>query len=361
MSNTFFKIVSIFISEGNKKCKLPENEPCFVQNWLLFFIEEGSDHLSLRKSITPLPLPQDSVLRYKVDSSSIKVMRQTPVVKKPVGVVDSTHVTLPPVKSEVDVFRFSDSDSSFADFQNERTVFSNTAKIFNGHILQPQHSAPLSVTRRNADWFTLVILVVVFSFTWVKAFYFKIFKQLVAAFFSNTITNQVVRDENILVQRASILMSFVFYLTVSLFLYQLSIFFNWQYSFLSDGVVRFLVISLLVAFTYSFKMVLMKGLGEVFNLDKPVSTYIFNIFLINNMLGLFLIPIVLTIAYVVTYSTPLVLYTGVTLVIISFIYRMVRAFTIWLTLQGVSFFYLILYFCTLEIAPLLIIIKLARG
>ena len=108
-------------------------------------------------------------------------------------------------------------------------------------------------------------------------------------------------------------------------------------------------------------MVLLKALGEVFEIDRPVASYIFNIFLINNMLGLMLIPIVVTIAFVVTYSTGIVIYAGVALVIIAFIYRLVRAFTIWMTLSGVSIFYLILYFCTLEIAPLVIIVKLAMG
>ncbi|MBL0341406.1 MAG: DUF4271 domain-containing protein [Bacteroidetes bacterium] len=307
-----------------------------------------------------MPLQQDSILRYKIDSSGIATVKKVEVVKKPLR-TDSIQSDAKPQRSEVPVFRFSDADSGFVDAQNDVSFFSDSSKIFMGHELIPTHGVPVSVTRRNADWFTIAIVIVVIAFTWIKAFYFKIFKQLIAAFFSNSITNQMVRDENILVQRASILMSFIFYLTSSLFIYQISVFFEWDYPFLSDGIVRFLVISLIIAFTYSFKMVLMKGLGEVFNLDKPVSTYIFNIFLINNMLGLFLIPIIVTIAFVVTYSTPFVIYTGVAIVIISFIYRLVRAFTIWLTLQGVSFFYLILYFCTLEIAPMLIIIKLARG
>ena len=307
-----------------------------------------------------MPLQQDSILKYKVDSTGTATVKKLELIKKH-NEHDSVPVLVTPSKTTVPVFRFSDSDSVYTDYQSERTVYTETSKLFKGHSLQPIHGTPVPVTKRNADWLTLVLVVVIISFTWIKTFYSKILKQLLSAFFSNSITNQVVRDENILVQRASILLSFIFYLTLSLFIYQVSVFQNWDYPFLSEGFIRFLIIGLVVSFTYSFKMVLMKGLGEVFNLDKPVSTYIFDIFLINNMLGLFLIPITIAIAYVVTYSTEIVLLTGVVVVIISFIYRLVRAFTIWRTLQGVSFFYLILYFCTLEIAPLVIIIKLARG
>lgn len=264
-----------------------------------------------------------------------------------------------PAEKEDPVFRFADGDSVAAEQSYSSQV--NVPALFEGHVLHPVHSNPIPVERRTPDWFTITLLFVIISFSWIRVFYAKIFKQLITAFFSNSISNQVVRDENILVQRASVLMSFIFYLTASLFIYQVSIFFNWDYSFLGDGFLRFLVVCLIVAFAYSFKMVILKALGEIFVLDKPVASYIFNIFLINNMLGLILIPIVVSIAFVVTYSTGMVIYTGILLVIIAFIYRLVRAFTIWLTLPGVSIFYLILYFCTLEIAPLLIIVKLARG
>lgn len=259
-----------------------------------------------------------------------------------------------------EVFRFSDTDSTGYNFSDSYMPL-DTAKIFRGHLLHPVHAAPIPVIRRTADWFTIALVIIVIAFAWIRAFYFKIFRQLVSAFFSNTISNQIVRDENILVQRASILMSFIFYLTSSLFLYQVSIYFNWQNRFIGEGFIRFLVFCLTIAFAYSIKMVILKGLGEVFKLDKPVATYIFNIFLINNILGIILIPIVVAIAYVVTLSSGIIIYTGIAIVIIAFIYRLVRAFLIWMTLPGVSLFYLIVYFCTLELAPLLIIIKLARG
>ena len=317
-----------------------------------------------KKLFKTLLLDQDSILRYKVDSSVVKkdIVTAKKQVRAPVMTsIDTTQNLSAIPKTEVPVFRFTDSDTSSTEFLYDNVAVSPNNQLFKEHMLQSKEGSPIPISRRNGDWFTLALVLVVIGFTWIKAYYFKVFRQLMSAFFSNTVANQMVRDENILVQRASIIMSFIFYLTASLFIYQVSVYFNWDYPFLSDGIVRFLVICLIVAFTYSFKMVLLKALGELFNIDKPVATYIFNIFLINNVMGLVLVPVVLTIAYVVTYSTSYVIYTGITLVIISFIYRMVRAFIIWLSLQGVSFFYLILYFCTLEIAPLLIIIKLAKG
>jgi hypothetical protein len=260
------------------------------------------------------------------------------------------------------LYRFPDADtlSTSVNFTPDGTGLLQE-KLFAGHMLKPTSSTPVPVETRNPDWFTIVLLLIVAAFAWIRVFYYKIVKQLFSAFFSNTVSNQIVRDENILVQRASIMLSFIFYLTASLFVYKISVYYHWDYPILGTGFTRFLIFSLLLAFTYSFKMVLLKGLGEVFDIDKPVATYIFNIFLINNIMGLVLIPIVLTIAFVVTGYTGWVVNGGIFLVASAFVYRLVRAAKIWNGMHGVSFFYLFLYFCTLEFAPLLILIKIAKG
>ncbi len=267
--------------------------------------------------------------------------------------------TVQPVQQQ---FRFSDSDTAGTVFSySVENLFAPTPKLFANHELKPVNSVPVPVAGRTPDWFTIILFVIVASFTWIRVFYFRILKQLYSAFFSNLVSNQIVRDENILVQRASILLSFVFYLTVSLFIYQLSMYFDWKIGILNQGFLRFLIIALIVAFAYSFKMVVLKAIGELFEIDKPVATYIFNIFLINNITGLILIPVVVLGAYLVFDYQEAIIYFGVGLVIIMFIYRLLRAFRIWMSMQRVSFFYLILYFCTLEIAPLLILFKLAGG
>jgi hypothetical protein len=255
-------------------------------------------------------------------------------------------------------FRFSDSDTDT--FGTTDLLYpAETEKLFGGHQLEPVNSTPVPYTRRTPDWFTIVLLFVIIGFTWIRVFYSRIFKQLFAAFLSNTVTNQIVRDENILIQRASVLMSFIFYLSASLFLYQVSIYYNWNYRFIDQGILRLIIIALVISFAYSMKMVILKALGTVFDLEKPVATYIFNIFLINNVLGITLIPVVIIIAFVALHQVGTVINVAIFLIIIAFIYRLVRAIAIWKTLPGVSLFYLILYFCTLEFAPLLIIARLA--
>src|SRR5687768_15207034 len=85
-------------------------------------------------------------------------------------------------QQEAPVFRFEDGDTIFQEpvYNNQTSV----PDLFWGHHLQPVNEHPIPVHRRTADWFTMTLLFVIVSFSWIKVFYSKIFRQLIAAFFS---------------------------------------------------------------------------------------------------------------------------------------------------------------------------------
>ncbi|HKR05373.1 MAG TPA: DUF4271 domain-containing protein [Bacteroidia bacterium] len=253
-------------------------------------------------------------------------------------------------------FAFTDNDS-LSPIDN----FSGAADapaLFKGHQLQPTVTNPIPLNRSIPDWFTIALFITIGFFTWLKLINGKIIQQLFAAFFNNSVTNQIVRDENVLVQKASVMLSLVFYFTTALLLYQVSVYFNWEYKIIGRGPVRFIIFVLFIASAYSFKMVFLKLISTIFRMDRPVSTYIFNIFLINNIIGILLIPLVLLIAFF-PMGVDFFIWTGIVILVASFLYRLFRGIIIWTSLARFSLYYLILYLCALEIAPLLIIFKLA--
>jgi hypothetical protein len=69
-------------------------------------------------------------------------------------------------------------------------------------------------------------------------------------------------------------------------------------------------------------------------------------------------PLVLLIAFFPA-ATIFFIWSGIIILIITFFYRLFRGVTIWSSLSSFSLYYFILYLCALEIAPLLIIFKLA--
>ncbi len=231
--------------------------------------------------------------------------------------------------------------------------------LFQQHLLKPQHINAQYSERFTPDWFTLSLIAIIALFTWYKLFYHRMFLQLTNAFFSMATTNQIVRDESVLLQRASLNSSFIAYLVGGLFLYQVSVAGSWQHPLLLSGFIRFILFALTIALAYSAQMIALRFLSNIFNSERPAATYIFTIFLFNMMAGLLLLPIVILIAYAPLEYRQFLIGSGMAILVIFLLYRYVRVFIIWTSLLRAPVFYLFLYLCAFEIAPLLLIGKIA--
>jgi hypothetical protein len=77
------------------------------------------------------------------------------------------------------------------------------------------------------------------------------------------------------------------------------------------------------------------------------------------MMGLVLLPVNILLAFSPSFMREGIILGAIILLGIMFTYRLLRAIGIWVGIPGFSFLYLFLYLCAFEIAPLLIIYKLA--
>ncbi len=243
-------------------------------------------------------------------------------------------------------------------FNDSVVVKSNYSDIYKGHLLHPSGNEAIDRNPISPVWFFPIILIVLAVFASLRIFYNKYLSQMLVAFVNNNLTNQIVRDENILVQRASVYLSIVFNLIAALFLYLISIYYGWELVGIGFGFSRFLFFALVVSAAYTVKFLILKICGWLFNLNREMATYIFNTFLINNILGIAILPFVCLIAYNQLLPTSLLILISVILAGLAFAYRMFRGVLVGLSMPSFSLLYLFLYLCTLEIAPLLILIRI---
>lgn len=230
--------------------------------------------------------------------------------------------------------------------------------LYKGHALTPRNQGPVIRKDVSPDWLFPVIILVILVFTWLRIFYSKYFSQMIQALLNNNLTNQIVRDENILVQRASVFLSVAFHLIGALFLYLVSIDLGWNLGGLTAGFSRFLFFTIIVTAIYSLKFLLLKICGWLFDLDREMSTYIFNIFLINNAVGIILLPIIALLAYNQWLSSSLLILCGVITISIGLLYRTIRGVMIGFSTPGFSLIYLLIFLLTFEIGPLLVVVRL---
>lgn len=231
--------------------------------------------------------------------------------------------------------------------------------LFQSHQLKRTHINAQYSERFTPDWLTFTIITIVALFTWYRQIYHRMLIQLINAFFSMATTNQIVRDESVLLQKASFNASVFAYLVGGVFLYQVSIAYGWQNYLLMEGFIRFILFAFVIALLFSFQMIALRLLSTFFKSEKPVSTYIFTIFLFNLMAGLVLLPLVILIAYAPVEYRMILIRIGLIILALIFLYRVARVFIIWTTQLRAPVFYLFLYLCAVEFAPLLLIGKIA--
>lgn len=261
---------------------------------------------------------------------------------------------------------YRDTSFRFNDILDKKSVLAfdtikfpaDNISFFKDHELKVKHKYSQSSYKTFQDWIFFILLFLLITFTALKVLYYRNIKWMVGALFSSAITNQLVRgDENILIPRASLLLTIIFNCIAGLYLYQLSIVYNWNLDFVGSGFSRFLAFTLLISFIYSLKMLFLRMVSYIFDADEPITLYIYNIFLLNNILGILLIPFVISITFMPSLFVPYLIKISFIIIILFFAYRIIRGLMIGLSVPHFSILYLFLYLCTLEIAPLIILIK----
>jgi hypothetical protein len=113
-----------------------------------------------------------------------------------------------------------------------------------------------------------------------------------------------------------------------------------------------------LALIYFGKFIGLKVIGWLLNMQKAADSYIFIVFIINKVIGIFLLPFLILIAFSnePVYSISLVLsWVGIGALAI---YRLILGFATIRNEVRFNLFHFFLYLCAFEIVPLLLIYKL---
>lgn len=232
----------------------------------------------------------------------------------------------------------------------------STTSLFQDHLLKQKSEKP-TLHFTNFDFGVAGVLLFAFIlFVWLYASNRRRLNQVMKSFYIGRYSNQSGRDELSLGNRVSIFLSGLFVITLSLFISQVI---NYYGFYKIENEVWFLIeLAVLICFIYGFKIIIVRIAGFIFQSQKEVAEYSTMIFLFCNILGLFLLPIVVCIAFVKDVSPLVFIYSGFSIFLLLLFVRVLRGLLIGINSIRVSKFYLFLYLCTLEILPFVIMVKL---
>ena len=110
---------------------------------------------------------------------------------------------------------------------------------------------------------------------------------------------------------------------------------------------------------FSVKQSLYRLTSSIVQIKEEVREMVFNMMLYNSVLGIVLL-LVVTVHAIAHEWSGIVQWVGLAIIALFYIFSLIR--TIYFSVRKeVSIFYLILYLCTLEILPILLVIKLSAG
>jgi len=225
--------------------------------------------------------------------------------------------------------------------------------VFSVHQLEPVHSGSVPINRQSTDWITVLLLACLLIFAWIQTYYSKRLSQVFRAVAQSHAVNQLEREGNLFTERITLGLGFIYYVVCTIFIFQVfSAFFKLPYKLDNLTFATLIFVSL---FVYQMlKSSLIYGLGIVFNTNESARSYQLNTLIFNHILGIVLFPITIMAFY---WGSTFFLIAGSIIVSLLILYKLFRGILIGLANKNYNLFYLFLYLCTLEILPLLLLIK----
>jgi hypothetical protein len=229
----------------------------------------------------------------------------------------------------------------------------NKYLISNSEIQPPLPFTPIQRTSETGMFFVYFGIILLWS-----AFYQKNFKGLISigkTFISNNALFKELNDKSGYNGLVSFGMFFSGIVVISIFFFQLiqniNIPFSWIDLLSSKTTIFFIGIFLIVILFV--KTILILGSSFLFKTPQIFNTYLSLNIISIQMIGIFLLPLIVLISFSYTLNPAWLAILGITILSLSFFYRLIRLFFLGVKQTNSQVFHIILYICALEILPLL--------
>jgi hypothetical protein len=207
----------------------------------------------------------------------------------------------------------------------------------------------------SSDSIFYYIVALVLYLALMRLFFFKYFSTMFTLFFRATLRQQQLREQLLQAPLPALLMNIFF--VVSMATYCAFVAIHLSLPFAAGFWSTLLYAILVIAAIYVVKFIFLNVVGWIFGISSVTDTYIFVVFLINKMMGIFLLPFIALLAFPSRALFPIALTVSYILVGGMLFYRFLISYRPVRSEIKVNRLHFFLYLCAFEIAPLLLIYK----
>jgi hypothetical protein len=203
-------------------------------------------------------------------------------------------------------------------------------------------------------FYVMVALLLVFAF--LRSAFGKYMNDLFRLFFRTTLKQSQIREQLMQTPLPSLLLNGFFVISGAFYIdFQLI-----HFGLIEKEVfwIYFLYCGLGLSVVYLAKFLGLKVLGWIFNMREAAGSYIFIVFVINKVIGIFLLPFLIMLAFMDGKAYHVALVSSWFGVAALICYRFILTYAAVRNQVRFNPFHFFLYLCAFEIAPLLLIYKL---
>jgi len=210
-------------------------------------------------------------------------------------------------------------------------------------------------------WVFIVLIAIAILLMWLRRINPKKMWVYLSAFYNRRALNELFDEENLLSSPFSLILFLAFCLTGGLFFTKAIGIVGGPLTADYTDYRAFGIFAGALLVIYTGKIIFIQLIGFIFKIYPLARQYAFNVYLLNNILGLLLIPLVAIAYYTGAPAEIWATYAGIGLFALFFVLRCAKALTIEGVAAPLNLLYLFLYLCTLEILPLVVAIKVVNS
>jgi hypothetical protein len=308
-------------------------------------------------------LPRDSsVVHHPIDSVPVKPPDSArPLHREPVQrvhrdslpIVTTDTATVPPLSESV-------SRKPFYPTWNVDRSLPLYYQVLQHHPYFPFNAKPVIVhsdlrTYQGKEIFFYGLIGLLFAFALLRQAFPKYFNDMFRLLFRNTLKQKQIKEQLMQTPLPSLLLNFFFVITGGLYVDLLL--HHYGMTPIENFWLLMLYCSLGLAIVYFIKFIGLKVTGWLFNLTPVADSYIFVVFIINKVIGIFLLPFLVLLTFMDGNAYTIAMMLSWCGIGVLYIYRFLLTYASIRNQVRFNPFHFFLYLCAFEVAPLLLIYK----
>ena len=208
-------------------------------------------------------------------------------------------------------------------------------------------------------WLFLTLFILFGLFAGIRFYYGSLLMQTLESAVSFQVATRIFNDNSVLLKQLDNLLYVFYILSTGLLLLVVEIRFELEPYGISGGLLYLFNLAFLIIL-FLGRVVLVNATGFIFDKIDIYREYLYNVFIFNKITGIFVLPLLLFVIYTNGILNVVFQWIALTAVATLLIMRLIRGFMFSFR-RGVSIFYMFLYLCALEMAPLILLYRWLEG